>query len=155
MTITLSMMTQAACPACGVANRITAGHKAEAAKCGKCGTNLSLDTPLDVDDDALTRHLERTKGFVLVDVWAPWCGPCRAMAPNFATAARTLAGQVRLLKLNADNSKTVARLGVSSIPALLLFHDGRLLDRKAGLMRPEVLVDWVRDGAPAASRMGT
>ena len=148
MTATLSMLSQAVCPQCGAANRIAAGRTAEAAKCGKCGSGRSLDAPLDVDDAALAHHLEKTRGIVLLDVWAPWCGPCRAMAPNFAAAAKTLAGQARLLKLNADTSQTVARLGVSGIPALLMFRDGRIADRKAGLMRAEDLVGWVRSRAP-------
>lgn len=139
------MLRQTVCPHCGAVNRIAAGHEATAAKCGSCKKNLALDHPLEVDDDALAEHLARTDGLVLVDVWAPWCGPCRAMAPNFSAAARTLAGQARLLKLNADESATVRRLGVSGIPALLLFRNGRILARTAGLMRPEALVHWVRE----------
>jgi thioredoxin 2 len=138
------MTMQAVCPACQTANRVAAGHPAGAAKCGRCAESLALEKAIDVDDAALAAHLERTKGMILVDVWAPWCGPCRAMAPHFADAARMLAGQARLLKLNADNSQTVRHLGVSGIPALLLFRDGRIIDRKAGLMTGDALTAWVR-----------
>lgn len=145
------MLSQTVCPHCGAANRIAAGHEAAAAKCGRCKKNLDLANPLEVDDAALANHLERTDGLVLVDVWAPWCGPCRAMAPNFSAASRTLAGQARLLKLNADESTTVRHLGVSGIPALLLFRNGRIIARTAGLMRADALVHWVREhiAAPA------
>ena len=139
------MLTQTVCSQCGAANRIAIGRDPGVAKCGRCSKNLELGHPLEVDDEALASHLESTDGLVLVDVWAPWCGPCRAMAPNFAAAASTLAGQVRLLKLNADESVTVRHLGVSGIPALLLFRNGRIIGRKAGLMRADALVQWVRE----------
>lgn len=143
------MMKQAVCPTCGAANRIAPGHAPGSAKCGKCSGALELDQALEVDDAALQRHLERTKGLVLVDVWAPWCGPCRAMAPFYAQAAGMLGAQARLLKLNVDRSETARRLGISGIPALLLFRDGRVIDRKAGLMRAEDIVHWVREHAAA------
>jgi len=141
---------QFVCPACGSTNRVAAGKPATAARCGKCGEALGLDRPIEVDDAALERHLNRTTGPVLVDVWAPWCGPCRAMAPVFADAARSLAGEARLLKLNADESNTVRHLGVSGIPALLLFRNGRIVDRRAGLTPANQLTAWVRSH-PATS----
>jgi len=144
------MITQAVCPKCGAANRVAAGHDANAGKCGRCAASLELSGPIDVDDAALSRHLQNTKGLVLLDVWAPWCGPCRAMAPQFKAAASLLAGRARLLKLNADASQMVRHLGVSGIPALLLFRDGRIIDRKAGLMSAGALAAWVQ-AAPVAN----
>ena len=145
------MLAQTVCSHCGAANRIATGRDISAAKCGRCSRKLELDHPLEVDDEALASHLEHSNGLVLVDVWAPWCGPCRAMAPNFAEAAHLLAGQARLLKLNADDSATVRHLGVSGIPALLLFRNGRIIARKAGLMRADALVRWVREYAATAT----
>lgn len=137
------MITQAVCPACGAGNRIAGGHPPLAAKCGKCHANLSLGAPVDVDDAALARHLSMTQGPILLDVWAPWCGPCLSMAPQFAEAAGRLAGQARLLKINADQTQTPGRLRVSGIPALILFQDSKEIARQAGAMRADALCSWV------------
>ena len=142
--MSVALSSQAVCISCGSANRIPANKPAAAAKCGRCGAPLSLDSPAEVDDGQLKQVLEKSPGLVLIDVWAPWCGPCTAMAPQFTAAASKLAGHARLLKLNADHSQIVSTLGVSGIPALILFRDGRVIDRKAGLIKSDALVAWVR-----------
>ncbi len=142
--MSVALSSQAVCISCGSANRIPANKPAAAAKCGRCGVPLGLDIPADVDDGQLKQVLEKSSGLVLLDVWAPWCGPCRAMAPQFAAAAKLLAGLARLVKLNADRSQMVQSFGVSGIPALILFRDGRVIDRKAGLIKADALVAWVR-----------
>lgn len=136
------MLSQVACPACGVGNRLDGRRELSNAKCGACGASLSLTEPLDVDDISLARHLKMTKGPVFVDIWAEWCGPCEMMAPNFKAAAKDLAGKARLLKLNADDSEAVSRLGVRGIPALIMFDGGSEAARHAGLMSRESFVAW-------------
>lgn len=143
------MLSQVACPACGAGNRLDGRSNVAGGKCGACGASLKLAEPINVDDAAFAGHLKNTQGLVVVDIWAPWCGPCRLMEPYFKGAAAQLAGKARLLKLNADSSETAARLGVRSIPSLILFENGREAARQAGLMSKEGIVAWTQSNATA------
>ncbi len=146
----MSALRQIACPACGTGNRIAPDRDLANAKCGQCGKPLFSGAPVDVDDAAFAKHLQHTKGPIVLDVWAPWCGPCRMMAPHFAEAAKRLNGQAVFLKMNADQCQTPARLGVRGIPALFLFENGKPVANQAGLMTADALTHWIENARSIA-----
>ena len=139
-------MPQLVCPNCNAANRLPEGKDPSPAKCGRCHEKLLTGRPVEVTAAQLDAHRKGTQGAaLLLDVWAPWCGPCRAMAPQFAAAAGRLEPEVRLLKLNSDeHPQAVASLGVQGIPALFLFRDGRVVARQSGAMNTNQIEGWVR-----------
>ena len=140
------------CPACGAINRVPDERPTTEARCGACHQPLFQAHPAEVDENGFERHVRANSIPVLLDVWAPWCGPCRTMAPAFERAAALLEPRVRLLKLNADDAPNVsAQLGVRGIPAMYLFRDGAVVAQTAGAMQAEAIVRWTRDHLRLAS----
>jgi thioredoxin 2 len=146
-------MKQFVCPSCGAVNRAPEGRDARQAKCGKCHNPVLTGAPVEVTGAQLAAHQRSTKGAaILLDVWAPWCGPCRSMAPQFAAAAKDLEPDVRLLKLNSDDEQAAASaLGVQGIPALFLIRDGQVIARTAGAMPASQIVGWTRQALAKAA----
>ncbi len=133
------------CPHCAKTNRLPMGKPVTAAKCGSCHAALFSGQSAAVDAAAFDKHRQNNDIAMLVDVWAPWCGPCRVMGPMFEAAAAELEPEVRLVKVNADEQPRVAAdYGISGIPALLLFRGGRLIARNAGVMDARHIVSWTR-----------
>jgi thioredoxin 2 len=133
------------CPHCHTTNRVTREDLGESPDCGKCHQPLFTGHPVALDEAAFDKHIGRSQVPVLVDFWAPWCGPCRAMAPAFEQAAQQLEPAMRLAKVDTEAAQNLAaRFNIRSIPTLALFVNGREVARQPGAMGAADIVKWAR-----------
>ncbi len=133
------------CPDCTAVNRIPSARLNQHPKCGKCHQPLFTGHPVELNGEIFQKHMIRNDILVLVDFWAPWCGPCKAMAPAFEQASVQMTPRVRFSKVDTEAEQALAeKFGIRSIPTLVLFQNGREVARQAGAMGEADIVRWVQ-----------
>ena len=133
------------CLECGQVHSVPEDRLGPDAKCGTCGATLLGGKAVEVSADVLAKAARNDDLPLIVDFWAPWCGPCKRMGPEFSKAAGTLNGQARLVKLNTeDNRAAGAKYNIRSIPTMVAFRGGREAKRQSGAMREAQIVNWVK-----------
>ncbi|TDK42212.1 thioredoxin TrxC [Antarcticimicrobium luteum] len=132
------------CLDCGQLNRVPEEKLAAGPKCGTCGAPLMSGKAVEVDAATLAKAAQNDDVPLVADFWAPWCGPCRMMAPEFSRAAQTLQGRARLVKLNTEEHQAAGmKYGIRGIPTMVEFAGGREVKRQSGAMREPQIVSWI------------
>ena len=138
-------VTLIVCTECGALNRVPRRRSLSKGTCGKCSSRLGRNTPIDMSDKIFTKLQRHDQGAYVLDVWAPWCGPCNMMAPAYTSCAAKFGGDIRFLKLNSETyPKAAQSLNIRGIPALFIFDNEKLVGQKSGAL-PELEIEkWVK-----------
>jgi len=138
-------MSHIVCPLCNTTNRIADDRLTDSPNCGKCKSKLFLGKPCDLTIQNFAKHINNSSIPVVVDFWAPWCGPCKSMAPTYNQVASTLEPAIRFAKVNTeDQQQLAAQYQIRSIPTLMIFKNGKAVAQQAGAMNADTLTQWVK-----------
>jgi len=133
------------CPTCGGLNRIADDKLNANPSCGKCKGDVFIKKPVEMTGEQLLRAIEKTDQTLVIDFWAPWCGPCKSFAPTFSQAALQLEPHAKLIKINTEIEQQIAaKFNIRSIPTLAIFKNGKEVTRQAGAMNLGDFVNWVK-----------
>lgn len=133
------------CLSCGTVNRVPGERLSAKPKCGSCGQPLNLPKVTEIDAATLAKAGKRDQLPLVVDFWAPWCGPCRMMAPEFAKAATRLGTSVRFAKINTEDYPAASqRHNIRGIPTMVMFKNGKEIARQSGALRADQIIAWVQ-----------
>ena len=144
----MTTLLHVVCPQCHAVNRLPDNRLGEGGSCGKCHAPLFNGHPVELNETSFDQHISRSDIPVVVDFWAPWCAPCRGMAPSFAEAARQMEPAYSFAKLDTEQSQNIAaRFNIRSIPTIALFKNGREVARQAGAMDTSNIVRWVKNNS--------
>ncbi len=134
------------CPKCSGLNKVSEDKLASDPKCGKCQSPLFTGKPVEMNGGQLTRAMQKTDQLLIVDFWAPWCGPCKAFAPTFSQAAEQFKTQAKLIKINTEVEQAVgAQFNIRSIPSIVAFKNGKEVHRQAGALSSQQLAQFIAE----------
>ncbi|TAK00653.1 MAG: thioredoxin TrxC [Candidatus Manganitrophaceae bacterium] len=149
----MSAPLRVVCPHCTAVNRVPSERLGQGPRCGQCHQPLFTRRPVELNEVGFDRQIANSDIPVVVDFWAPWCGPCLAMAPEFEKVAAMLEPNVRFAKVNTEiEQRLAARFNIMSIPTTALFHDGREVARQPGAMNATTIANWVRTHTAGQNR---